>query len=590
MNKTIIININSIVFHIEEDAYEILRAYMIEIKKHFGYSAGSKEILEDIENRIAEMFNERIQSGRKEVINQEDVQEVIALMGRVSDFEIDSDEEPSFEQAQQQQPFAESEQLNKKLMRDPDDKIFGGVCSGLAHYFGMEPRWARVLLVLFVLIGGSGFLVYVVLWIVMPLATTRADKMAMRGETPNLQNFKKSFDEQASAFSDGFSEAGEHISRGARTAGTVAGGCLGLIGKFIAWILLITTGFTLLGLFITYLFNMMNLFGLENPIIFPPLEIMPTESAIVALTFGFLAILIPFVAFFLLLIRILFKTEKLNSYLSLAMFAVWIVSIAGIIYYAVDANQDFREESSINVRKDIAKQKVYYITEKNVRILDGDAADKGRVQSKFFNDFEGMDLRNNMRSNISVAFESVDSLAQPYIVYNYSAKGRSYKQASERAGDIVYAAIQEGDKLIFPSHFMLGKSPLYRDQNVRVIVYIPRGSQVVLDREIRHKLRDMDYHGCLTNYSDSDHQKFTEWTMSDKGLTCNQLPPPAPEVTEETTESNTADAITEAVEKHTAEIQKAAEQVAAEVERKAQEIEKAAEAAAAEAEKRANRL
>src|SRR5690606_22459698 len=89
MNKTIIININSIVFHIEEDAYETLRSYMIEIKRHFGKSEDSKEILEDIENRIAEMFSERIQLGRKEVINMEDVSLVISQMGRVSDFEAE---------------------------------------------------------------------------------------------------------------------------------------------------------------------------------------------------------------------------------------------------------------------------------------------------------------------------------------------------------------------------------------------------------------------------------------------------------------------------------------------------------------------
>ena len=81
MNKTIIININSIVFHIEEDAYEILRSYMIDIKRHFGRSEDSKEILEDIENRIAEMFSERIHSGKKEVIGIDDVNQVIAQMG-----------------------------------------------------------------------------------------------------------------------------------------------------------------------------------------------------------------------------------------------------------------------------------------------------------------------------------------------------------------------------------------------------------------------------------------------------------------------------------------------------------------------------
>ena len=81
MNKTIIININSIVFHIEEDAYETLRTYMIDIKRHFSQSADSGEILLDIENRVAEMFMERIQQGKKEVISRQDVQEVIRQMG-----------------------------------------------------------------------------------------------------------------------------------------------------------------------------------------------------------------------------------------------------------------------------------------------------------------------------------------------------------------------------------------------------------------------------------------------------------------------------------------------------------------------------
>ncbi|HMR20475.1 MAG TPA: PspC domain-containing protein, partial [Sphingobacterium sp.] len=83
MNKTIIININSIVFHIEEDAYEILQSYMAEIKKYFGQTADSEEILQDIENRIAEMFSERIYAGKKEVISSSDVDEIIARMGRV---------------------------------------------------------------------------------------------------------------------------------------------------------------------------------------------------------------------------------------------------------------------------------------------------------------------------------------------------------------------------------------------------------------------------------------------------------------------------------------------------------------------------
>lgn len=529
MNKTIIININSIVFHIEEDAYDTLRSYMIDIKKHFGNTPESKEILEDIENRIAEMFNERIQTGRKEVINLEDVQQIMEQMGRVSDFEESEgttvEEDFRHEQRAGQAPHVEY--VGKKLMRDPDDKILGGVCSGLAHYFGIEPIWIRVLLVLFVLIGGSGFLVYIVLWMVMPLAVTRADKMTMRGEKANLQNFKKSFDEEVKGFSETFSGTGERISRGARTAGSLVSGCLGLIGKMIAWLMLIVAGLNILGLFIFYIFNMMNFFGLENPMFFPPLKVLATNDAVIALTFGFLALVIPFLALFLWLVRILFRTDKLNSYLSLTMFAAWIVSIVGVIYYCMAASQDFREESIVNVQKDIQPQEVYLFTEKDIRALD--AGEQNALRSKFNIRIDGQDLRNYLHRDIAIYFESIDSLGQPHIQYSYSAKGKTYRLASERAHNIAYEAIQEGTTILFPSHFMLTKNTLDRDQQVRVTVYLPQGANVVLQKEIEHKLRDVPYRECRDNYAEGKRQKYTEWTMTDTGLRCAQKPQPEEE-------------------------------------------------------------
>src|SRR5690606_26773637 len=96
----------------------------------------------------------------------------------------------------------------------------------------------------------------------------RADKMAMRGETPNLQNFKRSFDEEAKNLSETYSGTGEHIGRSARTAGNVLSGCLGLIGKMIAWIMLIFAGLNLLGLFIFYVFNMLKFFRLQYLLFF----------------------------------------------------------------------------------------------------------------------------------------------------------------------------------------------------------------------------------------------------------------------------------------------------------------------------------
>lgn len=186
MNKTIIININGIIFHIEEDAYEVLQTYMTAVKKHFGYSTDSNEIVGDIENRIAEMFSERINT-QKAVITMQDVNEVTAQMGNISDFDDfnENAEDPLY----QDQLYTES----RGLFRDPDDKVIGGVCSGLGYYFDLEAKWFRLILVIMALVGGSGFIVYLIFWILMPLARTRADKMSMRGEAPNLQNFAHFF-------------------------------------------------------------------------------------------------------------------------------------------------------------------------------------------------------------------------------------------------------------------------------------------------------------------------------------------------------------------------------------------------------------
>src|SRR5471030_2801601 len=174
MNKTIIININGTVFHIEEDAYEILKNYMTDVKRHFLNSADSMEITTDIENRIAEMFTEILARENKQVIIEQDVKAVVEQMGSVADFESTEDE---------QGPSNSSYTYNggqRTLFRDSDDHLLGGVCAGLANYFGTQAVWVRLAFAIAFVFAGSGFILYVILWIVIPKATTRADRMAMK--------------------------------------------------------------------------------------------------------------------------------------------------------------------------------------------------------------------------------------------------------------------------------------------------------------------------------------------------------------------------------------------------------------------------
>lgn len=514
MNKTIIININSIVFHIEEDAYDTLRKYMIEIKKHFGSSEDSSEILEDIENRIAEMFSEKIHQGQKEVINTDDVEEVIRRMGRVDDFMDFTDETQtnfgSYDETKSTE--APTEPVDKKLMRDSEDKILGGVCSGLAHYFNMEARWIRVLFILFVMLGGSGILLYALLWIVLPKAVTRADKMAMRGEAVTLQNFKKSFDEEMNHIKENFSTPESAFRKGADGLTRF----FERLFKFIGLILLVGTtvilGLTLIGLIIGFVAFSLGLVGVFEEPVFPPIKLLSEGQAPIALFFGFSSIIIPFFALFYLFVRILFKQKPMNNFLSLALFSVWIISIIGIIYFVSIVNLDFKEQSTIKVEEVLKPEHLYFFEFNDIRVIEG----KDSSQLKF--NFENKNLRDYLRSNINISFESIDSLSAPYIQYNYSAKGDTYQKAADRASKIDYTAVQKEDKIYFNSHFTLSPQELERNQKVEVVVHLPIGTEAYIHSALRNKLKNISYKGCNTEFSEK--RNYTKWKMSSTGLEC----------------------------------------------------------------------
>lgn len=559
MNKTIIININSIVFHIEEDAYETLRTYMIDIKRHFSQSADSGEILLDIENRVAEMFMERIQQGKKEVISSQDVQEVIRQMGRVSDFEeVEELNEETKAQGHKEEPKAQEHKeepkantYEKKLLRSADDVVLGGVCSGLGYYFGIQTKWVRILFVLFFLFGGSGVLLYIVLWIVMPLATSRSDRMAMRGEEPNLQNFKKNFEEELENYKDDFSSAQGHISKGANAIGSGFASFFKFFGKGIAFLLLIFCGMTIFGMLFVLVGFGTAIFGLQNNMAFPGLDILPQGQALLALIAGVSAITIPFLAAFHFLVRILFKTRPMNNYLSLSLWAGWITAIILVLFFSFLGANEFKEDSTIKIDKPLVKQEVYYFAEKDIRVIEASTLDNG--QKKYNIEVEGEELSSYLRRDINIRFEYLEENEAPFIQYNYFAKGKSYKAATKRASEINYLASQDKNKVMFDSHFSLGKNNDYRDQSVTIIVYLPIGSKVVLDDSLRDKVQRISYHDCKNEYSE-DNVKRTEWIMKKSGLSC------APDFMLIPIEDDTIDealkGVNEEIEKATKEIEK----------------------------------
>lgn len=184
MKKTLSINIRGIVFNIDNDAYEMLNKYLAEINRHYKNQVGSEDIMSDIENRIIELLQLKL-NDKKQVITIADIEEVIGVLGWPSDFEKElRDETASYVAGHKKGP--------KRLFRDPDNRMIGGVCSGLGAYFNIDPVWFRLIFVFALIFAGGGILVYVILWIVVPPARSASDRMEMRGDPINIDNIEKS--------------------------------------------------------------------------------------------------------------------------------------------------------------------------------------------------------------------------------------------------------------------------------------------------------------------------------------------------------------------------------------------------------------
>lgn len=192
MNKTVNINLGGSPFIIDEPAYRLLDEYLRSITQVCG-AAGQPETAYDIEQRIAEILYERYPG--KGIVGQEDIREIISRIGEPDEI-VEGEAPPESDTPEAvhtataaaatppQVPFSQ-----KRLYRDPRNKILGGVCSGLAWYFGIDPVWVRLVFVGLCFLSLSTLvIVYVILWIVVPEARTPAEQLQMMGMESSVSN------------------------------------------------------------------------------------------------------------------------------------------------------------------------------------------------------------------------------------------------------------------------------------------------------------------------------------------------------------------------------------------------------------------
>ncbi len=197
MKKTFTINLSGSIFYIEEDAYEVLQKYMVNLKNYFGNNSEGKEITADIEARIAEIFTQKAASGNK-VVTLDTVHEMIAVMGNPQDFS---------EEVNPEEKYTVQGRPKRKLYRDMEEKVLSGVCGGIAAYFDMDPVIVRIIFVILAFVTtGAAILAYIILWIAVPKAETTSQRLEMRGQEVTVRNIEKFIREEVDSVKDSYNK------------------------------------------------------------------------------------------------------------------------------------------------------------------------------------------------------------------------------------------------------------------------------------------------------------------------------------------------------------------------------------------------
>ena len=197
MKKNFSVNIGGRIFNIDDDAYECLNNYLARLRNFFAADQGYQEIIADIEMRIAELLDQQKENGQP-IITLKHIEDVIASMGEPDQFSDSETEKPK---------MAPGIKTRGKLYRDPDNRQIGGVAAGIAAWFGIDPVWVRLIFAAFTLFYAVGIIVYVVLWLILPIAQTTSEKLEMQRQSININTLRN---ELASAGS-GIQKTGSSI-------------------------------------------------------------------------------------------------------------------------------------------------------------------------------------------------------------------------------------------------------------------------------------------------------------------------------------------------------------------------------------------
>ena len=587
MKRTISINISGILFHVEEDGYELLKNYLTTINRYFSTYEDSKEITDDIESRIAEVFLSKL-TPTQQVITHENVAAVISAMGSVEDFAAEEvlEEEPAFQRrtAYEQVPpyeagepkrlyrdtqrkvlggvaagvahyfntdplwvriflllllFADAfitfgalssitlisyivlwivlpgrndlriDEKVKKLFRNPDDQVLGGVCGGIAAYFGLDATLIRVLFVASIFFGGAGLIAYIVLWIITPQALTLTDKMQMKGEPVTLSNIESSIKKNFNVNEGGeestllkavlfpfrlvsaiFANLGRAIGPFIHFLGDAARVLVGLVLILVGGVLLLAT----LGLIGAVLgLATLDPYDLEVNV---PWEVVQASIPVPGLIFALVVLFIPALGLVLGGIATIIKRRVISPAVGWSALGVWIIALVGLSVAWVPVMADFSEEAR-------------YSTTETLNIEKGTPVLTLSERPQY--DYPQVRL---------TLLGHEDSTYQ--LKKTFEARGRNQERALDNAKMIAYELQQQDSTIIFPSTYTFKDGGKFRGQELDLTLYAPYDQPFMIDQKLAYIMRKSVLYRSDLSVGDLSDNTFMFTRSGLECITCEQ--------------------------------------------------------------------
>ena len=517
MKNNIRVNINGVIFNIDEDAHRELKNYLDRLRYHFGKGQSADEIIDDIEARIAEMFIEK--NGTDTVVDKALVEEVIKTMGEPSEI-YDQDDSIPYEEAYTK---TSSGNVKRKLYRDPDNKVVGGVAGGLSAYFEIDSVWIRLAFVLLTISGMSLF-IYIVLWIVIPMANTTAQKLEMRGEEVTLESIRRTIRDEYDDLTGSFNDMADKHFRKKKGELTIfekiahvivsiltgiikfIGAFIGIILAFVAFVMLmaILPAFVGGGAFIVSALPGISIFSVQDM-----LNVFSTNTNEVQLLVNSLAIVIfiPLIALVYQGIKLVFGINQKNKTISITLLIIWLTGLMFVIFSVFRYGNDFKKEAEFS----------------NIANLKYFKSDTLFIELKNYNDNIDLPVLNSMNRqylfcstdssyflNPSISTYNDDDIEQFSVEIVSKAFGKTYRKAHKNAERISYDYSQMDSLITLGAYCSFPKGGRFKGQNMDIIIRIPDGKAVKFLKSNMDS--DFDFDNCKNEnngfiYIDTDEDR-----------------------------------------------------------------------------------